>query len=108
MLLAGRVRKEEEVAIIQEVIEKHMKCRVGPERLFNLSGDTSPTVISILQEVMGQSPLAADVSSGRSAVSSRVNGFEHIVWTHSMRRLAVLIGQAIRFNEPVLLVGDTG
>ena len=37
-----------------------------------------------------------------------VAGFEHIVWTQSMRRLAVLAGRALQFGEPVLLVGETG
>lgn len=35
-------------------------------------------------------------------------GFEHLVWTASLRRLAVLVGQALKFGEPVLLVGETG
>lgn len=34
--------------------------------------------------------------------------FRHVVWTHGMRRLAVLVGRALKFNESVLLVGDTG
>ncbi|MGH0156813.1 UNVERIFIED_CONTAM: hypothetical protein FKN15_059235 [Acipenser sinensis] len=34
--------------------------------------------------------------------------FRHIVWTRGMRRLAVLVGRALAFGEPVLLVGDTG
>ena len=34
--------------------------------------------------------------------------FKHIVWTYSLARLAALVGQAIRYNEPVLMVGDTG
>lgn len=34
--------------------------------------------------------------------------FRHVVWTHGMRRLAVLVGRALRFGESVLLVGDTG
>lgn len=34
--------------------------------------------------------------------------FRHVVWTQSMRRLAVLVGRALRFGESVLLVGDTG
>lgn len=34
--------------------------------------------------------------------------FYHVVWTQSMRRLAVLVGRALRFGESVLLVGDTG
>ncbi|XP_034060418.1 LOW QUALITY PROTEIN: midasin [Gymnodraco acuticeps] len=34
--------------------------------------------------------------------------FRHVVWTLGMRRLAVLVGRALRFGESVLLVGDTG
>ncbi|KFM76669.1 Midasin, partial [Stegodyphus mimosarum] len=34
--------------------------------------------------------------------------FGNIVWTYSMRRLAVLVGKALEFKEPVLLVGNTG
>ncbi|XP_041350636.1 midasin-like [Gigantopelta aegis] len=92
MLLAGRVRKPEEAAVIQEVIKRHLKRAVSPETLFDLFAKTSPTTVAMLKDVVGQS----------------VEGFQHVVWTHSMRRLAVLIGQAIKFQEPVLLVGETG
>ncbi|XP_061171072.1 midasin-like [Saccostrea echinata] len=92
MLLAGRVRKPEEAAIVQEVIQKHLKRTVDPDQLFTLNSQTSPTTVSILKRVMGDSPA----------------GFEHIEWTYGMRRLAVLIGHAVQFREPVLLVGETG
>lgn len=92
MLLAGRVRRQEETSIIQEVIEKHLKRKVHPDSLFNLDEKTSPTTAGILQEVMQKPPL----------------GFEHVVWTYNMRRMAALVGQALKFGEPVLLVGDTG
>lgn len=39
---------------------------------------------------------------------SSMEGFDHIVWTDAMKRLAVLVGRALQFNEPVLLVGETG
>lgn len=32
----------------------------------------------------------------------------HIVWTFNMRRLIVLVGKAIQYDEPVLLIGETG
>lgn len=35
MLLAGRVRKQEEVDVIQNVIEKHFKKKIYPESLFS-------------------------------------------------------------------------
>ncbi|XP_056015325.1 midasin-like isoform X2 [Ostrea edulis] len=92
MLMAGRVRKPEEAVIVREVIQKHLKRTVDPDRLFTLDSQTSPTTVSILERVMQGTPA----------------GFEHVVWTYGMRRLAVLIGHAVQFREPVLLVGDTG
>lgn len=35
MLLAGRVRKQEEVDVIQAVIEKHFKRKLHPHCLFS-------------------------------------------------------------------------
>lgn len=92
MLLAGRVRKPEEADVIQEVIQKHFKCKLSAGSLFTLNTSTSLTSKSTLESVIGQS----------------AEGFHHVVWTYNMRRLAVLIGQAIRYKEPVLLVGETG
>ncbi|XP_059144482.1 midasin-like [Physella acuta] len=92
MLLAGRVRKPEEEVIIVEVLEKHFKRKLSTEALFNLTPQTSAPIKTLLNSVMNQG----------------MPEFQHVVWTYNMRRLAVLIGQAIRFKEPVLLVGDTG
>ena len=92
MLLAGRVRKQEEADVIQEVIQKHFKCKVNFDDLFTLTKSTSLTTRSLLENILSQS----------------AEGFDHIVWTQSMRRLAVLIGQAIKYKEPILLVGETG
>ncbi|KAK3603576.1 hypothetical protein CHS0354_028005 [Potamilus streckersoni] len=92
MLLAGRVRKTEEGLVIQEVLEKHFRCSLDPRSLFTLTPNTPPTNQSILNTVLSQS----------------AESFEHVVWTFNMRRLAVLIGQAIKYKEPILLVGETG
>ncbi|KAJ8314873.1 LOW QUALITY PROTEIN: hypothetical protein KUTeg_007023 [Tegillarca granosa] len=92
MLLAGRVRKQEEAAVVQEVIQKHLKRSVNPDHLFTFNSMTSATSVDILKSVTQQS----------------LEGFEHVVWTYNMRRLAVLIGQAIKYQEPILLVGETG
>ncbi|XP_066999962.2 midasin [Anabrus simplex] len=92
LVLAGRVRKEEECRVIQEALKKHIKRTVDPESLFTLSDKTSPVTRDILEKL----------------VSKPVPGFEHVVWTFNMRRLAVLVGKAFIFEEPVLLVGETG
>uniref|UniRef100_A0A663DUU3 Midasin n=1 Tax=Aquila chrysaetos chrysaetos TaxID=223781 RepID=A0A663DUU3_AQUCH len=90
MLLAGRVRKQEEVDVIQSVLEKHFKKKLYPESLF--SGES-------VQKLLAK-------SSTQMSVMDR--DFSHIVWTQGMRRLAILVGRALEFGEPVLLVGDTG
>lgn len=92
MVLAGRVRKPEEELVVCEVIQKHFKRKVDPDRLFTLSPNTSTTTADLLKSVINESS----------------SDFEHVVWTYGMRRLAVLIGQCILFKEPVLLVGETG
>ncbi|XP_061756335.1 midasin isoform X2 [Nerophis ophidion] len=89
MLLAGRVRKPEEEATILSILEKYLKRTVNPEKLFSLKQVTSQF-----------SPVDGSVAVPED--------FRHVVWTQSMRRLAVLVGRALRFGESVLLVGDTG
>nr|KAF6506495.1 midasin AAA ATPase 1 [Rousettus aegyptiacus] len=90
MLLAGRVRKQEEVAVIQEVLEKHFKKKLCPQSLFS-----KENVLKLLSKLSTQ-------------ISTLESKFSHIVWTESMRRLAMLVGRALEFCEPVLLIGDTG
>ena len=94
MLLAGRCRNPSECKVIQEVIELHMKRKLDPDMLF---GDAS-----VQRHSTGIASLMAEVTT------ASLEGFKHVVWTHSMRRLAVLAGRALQFGEPVLLVGETG
>ncbi|KAJ6665782.1 hypothetical protein lerEdw1_001254 [Lerista edwardsae] len=90
MLLAGRVRKQEEVDVIQTVIEKHFKRKLHPHCLFSKE--------SVKKQM-------ARAAAWKSVMDDK---FGHIVWTQGMRRLAVLVGRALEFGEPILLVGDTG
>lgn len=90
MLLAERVRKEEERVAVKKIIETVMS-RKGPrvavdeERMY--SEDTSPEI-----------KLCKDKDGAGGGV----------VWTKAMRRLFVLVAHAIRNDEPALLVGETG
>ncbi|XP_060061378.1 midasin [Erinaceus europaeus] len=90
MLLAGRVRKQDEVDVIQDVLEKHFKRKLCPQSLFS-----KENVLKLLSKLSTQ-------------ISTLDSKFSHIVWTQGMRRLAMLVGRALEFGEPVLLVGDTG
>ncbi|KAM4043140.1 midasin isoform 2-T2 [Anomaloglossus baeobatrachus] len=90
LLLAGRVRKQEEVDVIVKVIKKCFRKEVVPEVLFSRkSMQKQFEKLCVLGDVMDQN-------------------FSHVVWTQGMRRLAVLVGRALEFGEPILLVGDTG
>ncbi|KAF9424906.1 hypothetical protein HW555_000207 [Spodoptera exigua] len=92
LILAGKVRQTDERSIIEEVIEKHIKRKVNPDNLFTLHPATSPVTKSILETIL----------------NNQLEEFSHVVWTYNMRRLAVLIAKCFSFDEPVLLVGETG
>ncbi|KAH9903691.1 hypothetical protein F4778DRAFT_735131 [Xylariomycetidae sp. FL2044] len=83
MLLAERVRNDDERTAVKKVIETVFKVKVDQEQLYNLR--TSPYL--------------------RVQLPENSHG---VVWTQAMRRLYVLVASAIRHNEPVLLVGETG
>lgn len=82
MLLAERVRKEDEKLAVKKVIESVMKVTIDEATLY------SPEATPEYQLVMR---LESD-----------------IVWTRAMRRLYSLVAHSLRNNEPVLLVGETG
>ena len=90
MLLAERVRKEDERQAVKRVIETVMSKR-GPQVLIDAEAVFSDVSLSEMQLC----PEAAAQGAG-------------IVWTRAMRRLFTLVANAVRNNEPVLLVGETG
>lgn len=85
MLLAERARRVEDKFMVKEVIESVMKVRIDEKSLYNLHG---PEVEAYIGCPVPSNP--------------------QVVWTRAMRRLFVLVSRALRFNEPVLLVGETG
>lgn len=84
MLLAERVRNEEERTAVKEVIKTVFKVKIDPDSLY---GDKFSQALR------------------RSGLKDNNQG---VVWTNAMRRLFILVSQALRNNEPVLLVGETG
>ncbi|KAF2456546.1 hypothetical protein BDY21DRAFT_53522 [Lineolata rhizophorae] len=89
MLLAERVRKAEERDKVREVIEAVMSRK-------------GPTVRIDVAELYDRDKAPAIGNYEQNAKSKAV------VWTRAMRRLYVLVERALRHNEPVLLVGETG
>ncbi|OAA69441.1 ATPase, AAA-5 [Cordyceps fumosorosea ARSEF 2679] len=84
MLLAERVRNEEERQAVKEIIEKVFKVKIDTQRLYS-----------------------AQHALELRSFAAQKNG-QGVVWTHAMRRLYVLVSRALKNNEPVLLVGETG
>ncbi|KAE9368077.1 P-loop containing nucleoside triphosphate hydrolase protein, partial [Stipitochalara longipes BDJ] len=84
MLLDERVRNSEERVAVKEVIERVMKVKIDASILYDAN----------------QTPEIAAYNTTSNA--------QGVVWTQAMRRLYVLVAHALRNNEPVLLVGETG
>ncbi|RIA85786.1 P-loop containing nucleoside triphosphate hydrolase protein [Glomus cerebriforme] len=85
MLLAERIRKPDEKLVVKQVLESVMKITINEHKMYDCSN---------LEEF-------------KIYVSSR-HGKADIVWTKSMKRLFTLVSQCLKFNEPILLVGETG
>ncbi|KAG1818477.1 uncharacterized protein BJ212DRAFT_1479486 [Suillus subaureus] len=87
MLLAERARREDDKVVVKEVIESIMKVRIDERTIYDIHSTTEDA-----QTFLG-CPIPPD---------------SQVVWTSAMQRLFVLVSRALRFNEPVLLVGETG
>jgi midasin len=88
MLLGERVRKPEERASLKSIIERVMSKK-GPK------------------VIIDEETLYSE-GCGEIAHFQASPGALPVVWTRAMRRLYVLVVRAIKNNEPVLLVGETG
>ncbi|KAG2151443.1 P-loop containing nucleoside triphosphate hydrolase protein [Suillus clintonianus] len=87
MLLAERARREDDKIVVKEVIESIMKVRIDERAIYDIH-----STMEDVQSFLG-CPIPLD---------------SQVVWTSAMQRLFVLVSRALRFNEPVLLVGETG
>lgn len=79
MILGERVRKLDEKEMVKTTIEKVMRVKLDMEAYYGKLENEAFTSF--------ESP---------------------IIWTKAMRRLGVLVYNCLRYNEPVLLVGETG
>ena len=83
MLLAERVRKESERITVKKTVEETMKVQINENQIYSYG---------TMNDVNG----------------STIGNPHGVIWTKSMRRLYVIITQALKNKEPVLLVGETG
>ncbi|PWN30597.1 P-loop containing nucleoside triphosphate hydrolase protein, partial [Jaminaea rosea] len=95
MLIAERARRSDDKAIVKEVIEGIMNVKIDEASLYNLKG---------------KGRKAASDHIGADVVEAIVSACDEsgIVWTAAMSRLLCLVALALKYNEPVLLVGETG
>ncbi|KAI9762204.1 MAG: hypothetical protein M4579_000527 [Chaenotheca gracillima] len=84
MLLAERVRNPDEREAVKGVIERILKVQIDESVLY--SKNCLPETALLLEQ-------------------TSVPG---LIWTKSLRRLFILVSQALKNSEPVLLVGETG
>jgi midasin (ATPase involved in ribosome maturation) len=92
MLLAERCRKPEEKRVVKQVLEQVMKVKLDEQVMYDC---TKLEEFSIYDSILKKK--AED--SGEET---------KLVWTKAMRRLFSLVARCLKYNEPVLLVGDTG
>ncbi|KAJ1742174.1 AAA ATPase midasin [Coemansia sp. RSA 1086] len=96
MLLAERTRSADEKRVVQRAIE----------RAFYASSDQPHSV-----RARRKLDVAALYSEERLRAMPEFAALQNrsdIAWTAAMRRLFILTALCVRFDEPVLLVGDTG
>lgn len=84
MLLAERVRDDEERVAVKNIIEAVFKVKIDPDQLYMEKFDKAKREFGLHNNKQG------------------------VVWTNAMRRLYILVSHALRNNEPILLVGETG
>jgi midasin len=90
MVLAERLRSEEEKKMVRDVLEEHTKVKIDLERLYYDENSEA-------KQLLDQS-LAAAQLQGNHLVAS-------IAPTRSMLRLIHLVSNCVKQREPVLLVG---
>ncbi|KAN0063854.1 AAA ATPase midasin [Thecaphora frezii] len=95
MLIAERARRDDDKATVKEVIESIMRVKIDAAALYDLHGAGRPNVAARIGAATTEAMMAAVASS-------------RIVWTDAVQRLLCLVATALRYNEPVLLVGETG
>ncbi|XP_064960659.1 midasin-like isoform X3 [Musa acuminata AAA Group] len=89
LLLAERLRDENEKNVVRETLERHLRVRMIMDKLYS-------------EEDQDETSYALSENPGVK------ESFGSITWTNSMQRLFFLVERCYRLREPVLLIGETG
>ncbi|CAF1193986.1 unnamed protein product [Didymodactylos carnosus] len=95
LLLACRSRDQDDVNTIRSIIEKHFSKQIDDDKLFSINDD-------------GKTGGSKYSTSEILAKLIKTNKIQHICWTKSFRRLAILTALCLQYDEPALLIGETG
>jgi len=87
------------------VLESIFRHKIDPLAMFSVS---SVDLVNAAGDRRRSASPPLTLPLLRRIMSTELSGFDGVVWTYSMRRMSVLVEQALRFAEPVLLVGETG
>lgn len=93
MLLAEKLRTEEEQQSVLAILQTACKTTFSPVSIY--AGPTHSDTLMEMSNMLRNGTIS-------------VEGIKEIAITSSLRRLWTLVGRAMQFNEPALLIGDTG
>jgi midasin len=122
MLLAERLRIDEEKNEVKYVLETELKVKINVDTLYDAPTNTSVTTTTATTPTtatttangamsmrdLGSVDQLHEVQKLLDSGSGATHGLNGIALTHSVRRLFRLVGRCLENSEPVLLVGDTG
>ncbi|CEH12502.1 AAA ATPase containing von Willebrand factor type A (vWA) domain [Ceraceosorus bombacis] len=91
MLIAERARRADDKVTVRQVVEQVMRVKIDEKALYDLKGPASAR-------------LGDGIAERLRLEASRAG----IVWTEAMQRMLCLVAAALQYDEPVLLVGETG
>jgi len=94
MLLAERLRSEEEKEIVRSVIEEQLKVTINCESTYYAAGSKARQQLEM-------------IASSSKSVHDGLS-LQSIAPTRSILRLLTLVNRCVEQREPVLLVGETG
>ncbi|TRY63986.1 hypothetical protein TCAL_02073 [Tigriopus californicus] len=90
LVLGSRLRVAEDAEVVAKVLEKVFKRKIDVHDMFQ----PNPSTSLVLRDEM--------------KILSSIKDQCKIVWTRNARRMASLLLHSAKFEEPVLLVGQTG
>ena len=120
MLLAEKLRSDEEKKGVEEVLNMVCKVKINTEMLYEyppieeVREVTKTAIISTVSAKVISSVAGGDLDDLRRLQEQlrtgevEVEGVKGVAITASLRRLWRLTGRCVAHNEPVLLIGETG